>query len=313
MPASQPVFVGSVESQYSATMETWIVFTLLAVVMQSVRTAGQKQIAKKLSVEATTLVRFLFGLPFAALYFTLLYSSSDTSLQPAAEFYVSGALAGVSQIAATLCLVKALTIRNFAVGTALAKTEAIMTALLGTLFFSATLSALGYVSVVVGVLGLLVASNWRFGWQDLFHNESIKYGLGAGLGFALASLWIRDASLSLQAPLILSAAAVLIYMVALQALLCLLWILFTDRQQFALVAANLPASTFIGFSSVAGSVGWFTAMSLQEAALVKTLGQLEFVVTLAITYRYFGERISAREYLGILLVLASIVLLLWAT
>lgn len=294
-------------------METWIVFTLLAVVMQSVRTAGQKQIAKKLSVEATTLVRFLFGLPFAALYFLLLYRWSDTSLQPSAEFYLSGALAGISQIVATLCLVKALTIRNFAVGTALAKTEAIMTALLGTLFFSATLSALGYVSVVLGVLGLLVASNWRFGWEDLLHNESIKFGLGAGLGFALASLWIRDASLSLQAPLIVSAAAVLIYMVALQALLCLLWILFTDRQQFALVAANLPASTFIGFSSVAGSVGWFTAMSLQEAALVKTLGQLEFIVTLGITYQYFGERINGREYLGITLVLASIVLLLWAT
>lgn len=294
-------------------METWIVFTLLAVVMQSVRTAGQKQIAKELSVEATTLVRFLFGLPFAALYFLLLYRWSDTSLQPSAEFYLSGALAGISQIVATLCLVKALTIRNFAVGTALAKTEAIMTALLGTLFFSATLSALGYVSVVLGVLGLLVASNWRFGWEDLLHNESIKFGLGAGLGFALASLWIRDASLSLQAPLIVSAAAVLIYMVALQALLCLLWILFTDRQQFALVAANLPASTFIGFSSVAGSVGWFTAMSLQEAALVKTLGQLEFIVTLGITYQYFGERINGREYLGITLVLASIVLLLWAT
>lgn len=51
-------------------------------------------------------------------------------------------------------------------------------------------------------------------------------------------------------------------------------------------------------------------MSLQEAALVKTLGQLEFVVTLLITYRYFGERINAREYLGILLVVVSIGLLL---
>ncbi len=294
-------------------METWIVFTLLAVVMQSVRTAGQKQIARRLSVEATTLVRFLFGLPFAVLYFLLLYAQADEVLRPQGQFFLSATLAAVAQIGATLCLVKALTIRNFAVGTALAKTEAIMTALLGTLFFSATLSVLGYASVVVGVLGLLVASNWRFSLQDLLHNESIKFGLGAGLGFALASLWIRDASLSLQAPLILSASAVLITMVALQALLCLVWVAITDRQQFALVLANLPASAFIGFSSVAGSVGWFTAMSLQEAALVKTLGQLEFVVTLIITYLYFGERITAREYLGILLVAISIVLLLWAT
>ena len=50
-------------------MDTWISFTLLAVVMQSVRTAAQKQIARKISPQAATLVRYLFGLPFALLYF----------------------------------------------------------------------------------------------------------------------------------------------------------------------------------------------------------------------------------------------------
>ena len=229
------------------------------------------------------------------------------------RFYLSGGLAGVAQIGATLCLVKALTIRNFAVGTALAKTEAILTAVLGTLFFSATLSALGYLSVVVGVAGLLVASNWQLSWKDLLHNESIKYGLGAGLGFALASLWIRDASLSLNVSPIYSASLVLVYMVALQSCLCLVRILLQDRTQLRLIWENGLASTFIGFTSVAGSVGWFTAMSLQEAALVKTLGQIEFVVTLLITYLYFGEKINAREYVGIMLVCVSIFLLLWST
>ncbi|MCG8415367.1 MAG: DMT family transporter [Pseudomonadales bacterium] len=295
-------------------METWIVFTLLAVVMQSVRTAGQKQIAKKLSVEATTLVRFLFGLPFAIAYFVFLNDiHQESTFSLGVTFFVSASLAGIAQIAATLCLVKALTIRNFAVGTALAKTEAILTALLGALFFSAAISPLGYLSVVVGVAGLLVASNWRFSWQDLLQNESIKYGLGAGLGFALASLWIRDASLSLTVEPLLSAATVLVYMVALQAVLCLILILWQDSSQLRLIRNNFGASVFIGFSSVAGSVGWFTAMSLQEAALVKTLGQLEFVVTLLITYLYFGEKISGREYIGIILVATSILLLLWAT
>ena len=59
-----------------------------------------------------------------------------------------------------------------------------------------------------------------------------------------------------------------------------------------------------------GSVGWFTAMSLQNAAIVKTLGQTEFVLTLLITYWYFGERISGREYAGMALVSASVLLLL---
>lgn len=103
---------------------------------------------------------------------------------------------------------------------------------------------------------------------------------------------------------------VLFYMVALQTAICLVWVVWRDSSQLGLIRRNLRASLFIGFTSVAGSVGWFTAMSLQEAALVKTLGQLEFVVTLLITYRYFGERINAREYLGILLVVVSIGLLL---
>lgn len=301
-------------SLYSGPMELWIIFTILAVFMQSVRTAGQKQIAKKLSVEATTLVRFAFGLPFAILYYFFI-AQQNLNASPAysLSFYLSASLAGVSQIAATLCLVKALTIQNFAVGTALAKTEAVLTAILGTVFFAAALSPMGYLSVFVGVAGLLVASNWQMSWKDLLTNQSIRYGLGAGLGFALASLWIRDASLSLAVPPVFSASIVLVFMVALQAFICLLRVVMQDRSQIQLIFDNRAASVFIGFTSVAGSVGWFTAMSLQEAALVKTLGQIEFVVTVLITYLYFGEKINRREYLGIFLVCASILLLLRAT
>lgn len=294
-------------------MEYWVLFTLLAVVMQSVRTAGQKQIARSISIAAATLVRFLFGLPFAICYFLLLrHYYGVTDLQFGYRFVTASTLAGISQIFATLCLVKALSVRNFAVGTALAKTEAILTALLGAWFFTETLSALGYLSVVVGVAGVLVASNWKISLQDLVENDSIKFGLGAGLGFALASLWIRDASLSLNQPRLFSAAAVLVYMVALQAVICLVWVARSERPQLRLISANLKASWFIGFTGVAGSIGWFTAMSLQQAALVKTLGQTEFLVTLLITWLYFGERISLREYLGILLVAISLLLLLAA-
>ncbi|MDP6414484.1 MAG: DMT family transporter [Gammaproteobacteria bacterium] len=282
--------------------------------MQSVRTAGQKQIAQSISIQATTLVRFLFGLPFAALYFlALAYSLGDGPIAFTSYFFLSATLAAVSQIFATVCLVNAITVKNFAVGTALAKTEALLTAILGAWFFSAALSFLGYVSVVVGVVGVLVASNWKITLQDLVDNKSIKYGLGAGLGFALASLWLREASLELTIPVLLSAAATLLYMVMLQTAICLAWIVAKEREQLRLIGENLRASTFIGFTSVAGSVGWFTAISLQEAALVKTLGQMEFVVTLLITYLYFGERISVREYSGMALVIVSILFLLRAS
>ena len=294
-------------------METWITFTLLAVVMQSVRTAGQKQITRKISVQAATLVRFLFGIKFAALYFFLMtwvYQPIHFGLN--SQFIFSGALAGISQVVATVFLIKALALKNFAIGTALAKTEALLTAILGAMFFSAYLSLTGYLSVFIGVLGLLVASNWKMTLKDLSDNQSIRYGLGAGLGFALASLWIRDASLSLEIPRIVSAAAVLFYMVVLQSLICLVWISVREPGQFTLIKNNLGACLFIGFTGVAGSIGWFTAMSLQNAALVKTLGQVEFIISLLITYLYFGEKISGREYLGIALIAVSVLLLIGA-
>ena len=99
-------------------------------------------------------------------------------------------------------------------------------------------------------------------------------------------------------------------MFALQSVFCLLWIAIKEKHQFRLIAQNILPAVFIGFTSVAGSVGWFTAMSLQNAAIVKTLGQTEFVLTLLITYLYFGERISGREYAGMALVGASVLLLL---
>ena len=295
-------------------METWIIFTLLAVIMQSVRTAAQKQITQKISVQSATLVRFLFGIKFAALYFFLaVWIFQPINLELNIKFILSGALASISQVLATVFLIKALTLKNFAVGTALAKTEALLTAVLGSMFFSAYLNPMGYLSILFGVCGLLIASNWNVTFKDLSDNQSIRYGLGAGLGFALASLWIRDASLSLEIPRIVSAAAVLLYMVILQSLICLVWISVKEPEQFMLIQNNLKSSLFIGFTGVLGSIGWFTAMSLQNAALVKTLGQIEFIASLLITYLYFNEKISAREYLGIAFIALSLLLLIGAT
>ncbi|PCI51367.1 MAG: hypothetical protein COB51_02005 [Moraxellaceae bacterium] len=292
-------------------METWILFTILAVVMQSVRTAGQKKIAQSLSAEATTLVRFLYGLPFAWLYVMTVGYFSQTDIPPLNSKYallVSGA--AVAQIFATLFLVKALTIKNFAVGSALAKTEALIAALLGAWFFSEQLTLIMYISVFVGVIGALVASNWKFSARDLLENKSIHYGLAAGLGFALTSLWVRDASLSLNAPILVSAAITLAIVISLQSVICCSWTAISDPKQFRLIASKSPACFFIGITSIVGSIGWFSAMSLQSVAVVKTLGQIEFILIFVISHFYFSERVSAKETFGIGLVAVSVLLLL---
>ena len=96
-------------------------------------------------------------------------------------------------------------------------------------------------------------------------------------------------------------------------MICLLWVALKEPQQLKLIKQNFNASLFIGFTGVAGSVGWFTAMSLQNPALVRTLGQIEFIISLLITYLYFDERVSRQEYLGIILIGLSVFLVIRVT
>ena len=293
-------------------MEIWIAFTLLAALMQAVRTAGQKRIASYISPMATTLVRYLFGLPFAVLY---LYWIADTEALFAViersnidYFLWYASAAGVAQIFATLCLVKVLKYRNFAVGTSFAKTEAIQTAIFGALFFSAYLSAIGWLAVIIGVLGILVVS--LPSKQQHVEKAVVVNGILSGIGFAFTSLWLREASLSLGDDFLFNAALTLCYMVSLQTLICFVFILLKQPEQLKLIKQHLALAVFVGFTSALGSIGWFTAMTYENAALVKSLGQIEFVFTVLITYIFFNEKISGKEAVGMVLIIASVILLL---
>jgi len=293
-------------------MEIWIVFTLFAALMQAVRTAGQKRIAKYISPMATTLVRYVFGLPFAIAY--LYYIGNQQQLSDVSqalhntEFLFYAVAAGVAQIFATVWLVKVLGFKNFAVGTSFAKTEAIQTAVLGAVFFGAYLSLYGWLAVLLGVLGILVVS--LPSKTQAIETATVTYGILSGIAFALTSLWIREASLSLGDEFMFNAAVTLVFMVSLQSLLCYVYIQAKQPLQLKLLRRHLPLALFVGATSAFGSIGWFTAMTYQNPAIVKSLGQIEFVFTLLITYFFFKEKITFKEYVGMLLIMASVVILL---
>ena len=59
-----------------------------------------------------------------------------------------------------------------------------------------------------------------------------------------------------------------------------------------------------------GSIGWFTAFAMQNAAYVRALGQIELVFTFIATVLFFRERINRTEVLGIALVVAGIMILI---
>lgn len=292
-------------------MEPWVLFTLFAAIMQSIRTAGQKRLATHLSPMSTTMVRYLFGLPFALAYFYAVVDSPGEVFQNAttsSDFIRFASLAGVAQILATYWLVKVLSFRNFAVATVLSKTEAIQAAIIGTLFFSAMLSWAGWAAILAGVLGVALLSKPQALRSARW--ASVSYGLLSGLGFALTAVWLREASLSLPYTFIQNAAATLVFTVILQSIVCLLYTVCKEREQIPMLHDKLPAAFFIGATSALGSAGWYTAMTYQNAALVRSLGQVELLIALAITHWYFGEKITTRELFGVAAIILSVITLL---
>lgn len=282
--------------------------------MQAVRTAGQKQLSGHLNAMATTGVRYIYALPFACLYLFFITEHQQVDLpQLTPQFLQYALIACVMQIIGTVCLIAAFKYRNFSVATSLAKTEAIQVAVVGALVFSVSLSVLGWLSVFIGVVGVLIVAKVKFTFDGVFKNPGAGFGLASGLGLAITTLLIRESSLALNTNLLVSAAVTLVFMIFVQSVLSVIYVFFQDKTQLTLMLKHWRLCLFVGITSVIGSIGWFTAASFQNAAYVKALGQIEFFITLFLTYRLFKERISKLEYLGMFLIIASVViLLLWA-
>ena len=296
---------------------TWIYFTLLAATMQAVRTAGQKQLSGKLNAMATTGVRYIFALPFAWAYLLWMLDFRDAAVPVFNQTFLYYALiACITQIIGTVCLVAAFRYKNFAVATSLAKTEAIQVAIVGALLFSAPLSSLGWFSVIMGVIGVFCVSKIKFHHTVFIGSGAMAgllFGLAAGLGLAITTLLIRESSLALHTDLMVSAAITLVFMITVQSFISILYCYFQDKRQLTLMLSHWRLCLFVGITSVLGSIGWFTGASLQTAAYVKALGQVEFFITLALTYRLFKEKITRIEYLGMgFIVLSVVILLFWA-
>lgn len=296
----------------------WVALTVLAALMQSVRTAGQKRLAESLDVFIVSWVRFLFGLPFAVLFFMWLVPDTFEFSHLSGRYWVYVIIISCSQLLATLSAVILLGRRNFAIGSTLVKSEAIFTALLGLLLFAEYLSLLAWLAIGLGIIGLFMSSMGKFHLKlsDVFlklDSKSAYLGLGGGALFAVSSVFIRQANLllgSLSAP-VTQAVITLTCVLVIQTLLGGVFVLIKRKHELKTIPLNLPACFFIGLTSMLGSFGWFGAYALQNAAYVKTLGQIEFLFTLLITWFYFKEKIDRHEYFAMLLICISAVLIIW--
>jgi len=223
-------------------------------------------------------------------------------------------LGGTTQILATVCVVMLFKERNFAVGITFKKTEVIQTVLVGLVLLGDRVSLGGLAAIALGLVGLLLLSGGKeargFRLSDL-RNRAAGLGIASGILFAFSAVSYRGASLTLATddPL-LRAGVTLMAVVAMQTLIMVVWLSLVERGEIGAVWRARRVAIWIGLTSMGGSLCWFIAFTLQNAAYVKALGQVELILSVIASTLFFREKITAREAAGMAILVVSILLLI---
>jgi drug/metabolite transporter (DMT)-like permease len=290
----------------------WIPVTIGAALAQTIRNAAQRHLTPILGTLGATLVRFLYGLPFALLWLAAVALVGGFAVPgPNAAFLWWVLVSSVAQIGATALLLRVMAERNFALGIAYAKTELIQVALFGLVFLGDPLTGpvmLAIAFSIVGVMLLVPIDRSRplrtllEGWTT----RSAMLGIGSGAAFGIAAVGYRGAALALpEAAFPMAAAYTLVAAQLLQTVLLGGWLLVRDAAIVGRVCREWRKSMFAGLMGATASACWFTAMAIEPVAHVRTLALVEVLFGYAISRRFFHEPVSRIEIAGMLLLVSG--------
>jgi drug/metabolite transporter (DMT)-like permease len=297
----------------------WIPIVLWAALAQTARNAAQRSLVARAGTLGATLARFLYGLPFAAAWVIALHALPATAggVPHFSIGYFAWLLVGaLGQLAATAFMLVAMKQRNFVIGVAFSKTDALQVAIFATLFLRElpgwiTILAIGLATTGVVMLSLPARAGVAVpGRAREWIGPAALYGLASGAGFAFSAVGYRGAALQLPdaSPWLIGGWGVL-WAQAIQTLLLGGWLAVRSPAALRATASAWRVSTVAGASGALASIGWFTAFALTSAANVRTLGMVEVVFSYLVARRFMQERLTRLEQAGLLLVVAGLIAL----
>jgi drug/metabolite transporter (DMT)-like permease len=290
----------------------WVIFTLFGAAGQTTRNALQRGLTPRLGALGATLVRFLFGFPFALLFLAVVLLWTRAPL-PAinTDFVLWTLLGALTQIGATALMLMTMEQRSFVVTTAYLKTEPLLVALMGLVFLHDPLTLAMAVAIVTAMTGVVLISVKP---QALTGGtKPALLGLSSAALFAGSAIGYRGAILSLHASgFVLASTFSLVAGLTLQTALLLAWLVLFKRDTLKALLGLWKPSLVAGFTGAAASQFWFLAFALATAASVRTLALVEILFAQGVTRFVFKQNTTRREALGIWLLLAGAVLIVWA-
>jgi drug/metabolite transporter (DMT)-like permease len=272
----------------------------------------QKELTTTLGTVGATHVRFLFGLPFAILFLTMIVLVSGVRPPPITMTAFAWTLLGaLTQIGATALLLAAMRERSFVVTIALSKTEPVHVALLGLIFLGDRLTAGMTVAIALATVGVVMMSwpkktaDTQMSWQ------SAALGIASGAMFGFAAIGFRGGIKALDADwFVIAASTILVLGLVIQTLTLTVYLLIRDREKLAAIFRAWRPSIIAGFMGAFASQMWFLAFALESAAKVRTLALVELLFAQLVTRQMFKQKLASREAVGIALMIIGVIVLL---
>jgi len=297
-------------------MEIWVLITIAAAFLQNLRNSLQKSINSVLSTSGAAYTRFAFGLPLAVIYWFSLRAQDSQPLDWGFEFWGFAVFGGIAQILAMWFLLRSFQLRSFAVGTAYSKTETFQAAVFTIVLLGEAVSAAAFLAIGISFVGVcfLSLAKMTVGVREFLTSWTDKgalMGLANGAMLGLSAVSYRGAALSFGGDsAILAAAGTLVVALTLQTIVMTVYLKIFEAGELTNVWRNRGKGMLVGIASMLGSAGWFTAMTLQNDAYVRAVGQVELIFTFLTAILIFRERIRWTELLGTTLIIAGILFLL---
>lgn len=293
----------------------WIPITLAAAFIQSIRTALQKHMTRHTHKAIITWSRYLFALPYVALYLAITSYANIPFPALSSSFLYYCLLAGMLQIMGNFLLITVFSHSNFAVGSTYASTEAIQTAIIGIIIFGEVISPLSFTAIILGFIGVIYISlqGSMLAGKSIIKGMTSKQaiiGLLSGTCFGFTSFFIRKAGHTLEIDSsFLQAMTTLVITTCMQVVILGIWITAKYPNILTILRSHFSLYSAIGFTSFLGSIGWFTALILAHPAYVRSAGQIELLFCLLITHYIFKEKIHRSDMIGVGCIIVSIILL----
>ena len=300
-------------------IEPWVVITIIGAFFQNLRSVLQKKAASNLSTLGASYTRFLFALPFAVCYLVFLKKYFGFAVpSPSFLFFFYCIFGGIAQIVFTILLISMFEQRNFAIGTVFSKTELVQVAILAYFILGEPLSLNELLALMITTLGVLILAVKGAGISprhilSSLTNTSTIWGIGSGAALGLSVVLYRAAALSLtEGDFLMRAGFTLLVALVVQSFVLGTLIFFRERETIVKMFLYWKECVSVGIAGILASIAWFTAFTMQDAAQVRAVGQIELVFTFLASILFFKEKSSLLELIGMSFIIAGVIFMILA-